>query len=75
MAYKILEDCINCHACESECPNDAISQSETIFVIDSNLCTECLGYHDEPQCVSVCPIDCVVQISENQEVNTELIHA
>ena len=74
MAYRIMEECINCHACESECPNDAISRSDTIFVIDPNLCTECVGYHDEPQCVSVCPVDCVVQISENQVVNKELLH-
>lgn len=74
MAYRIMEECINCHACESECPNDAISQGDTIFVIDPNLCTECVGYHDEPQCVSVCPVDCVVQIYENQVVNNELLH-
>lgn len=74
MAFKILEECINCYACESECPNNAISQGETIFVIDSNLCTECAGYYDEPQCVSVCPVNSVIQIPENQEEKKELLY-
>ncbi|MBK9097462.1 MAG: YfhL family 4Fe-4S dicluster ferredoxin [bacterium] len=56
MAYTIMEECINCHACEPECPNEAISRGDTIFVIDPNLCSECVGYHNEPQCVSVCPV-------------------
>jgi ferredoxin len=47
MAYKITEECINCGACEPECPNQSISAGDTIYIIDSNKCTECVGYCDE----------------------------
>lgn len=60
MAYKITEECINCAACEPECPVQAISEGDGIFVIDPDKCVECKGYYDEPQCVSVCPVDCCV---------------
>ncbi|RPI72721.1 MAG: YfhL family 4Fe-4S dicluster ferredoxin, partial [Ignavibacteriales bacterium] len=60
MAYMITEDCINCNACESECPNNDISQGDQVYIIDPSLCTECVGYFDEPQCISVCPVDCIV---------------
>lgn len=59
MALKITEECINCDVCEPECPNDAISQGEEIYVIDPHKCTECVGHHPEPQCVKVCPVDCI----------------
>jgi len=57
MAYKITEECIACDACLPECPNEAISEGDPIYVIDWEKCTECEGHHDEPQCASVCPID------------------
>ena len=62
MPYKIVTDeCTNCAACETECPNDAISEKKSMFVIATDNCTECVGYFDEPQCVAVCPIpDCIV---------------
>lgn len=61
MALKITEECINCGACEPECPTNAISQGPDIYVIDPNKCVECKGYYDSPQCQSVCPIDdCIV---------------
>jgi ferredoxin len=60
MATVITEECINCGACEPECPNQAISQGEDIFVIDPKLCTECVGFHDEEACAAVCPVDCCV---------------
>ena len=60
MALMITEDCICCNACESCCPNNAISEGEDIFVIDPNACTECVGFYDEPQCVEVCPVDSIV---------------
>ena len=60
MATIITEECINCGACEPECPNKAISQGEDIFVIDPKLCTECVGFHDEEACAAVCPVDCCV---------------
>ncbi len=59
MAYMITDECINCDVCEPECPNDAISQGTEIYVIDPAKCTECVGHFDEPQCVSVCPVDCI----------------
>ena len=59
MALMITDECINCDVCEPECPNDAISQGDTIYVIDPNKCTECVGHYDTPQCVEVCPVDCI----------------
>ncbi len=86
MAIMITTDCINCGACEPECPNNAIYPggtpwqlagktygpndpapsgavgfySEEYFYIVPDKCTECVGFHDEPQCASVCPVDCCV---------------
>ena len=51
----IMEDCIICSACVSECPNNSITAGEAIYKINPNLCTECVGYYDKPQCVIVCP--------------------
>ena len=59
MALIIKDACINCDVCEPECPNGAISQGEDIYVINPQLCTECVGHHNEPQCVEVCPVDCI----------------
>ena len=59
MALIITDECINCDVCEPECPNDAISAGEEIYVIDPNKCTECVGHFDEPQCQIVCPVDCI----------------
>lgn len=59
MALKITETCINCDICEPECPNQAIYQGETIYEIDPDRCTECVGHFDEPQCRQVCPVDCI----------------
>ena len=52
MAMKITEECIACGACEGECPVEAIAEGDGIFVIDANLCVECDGYYDEPQCAA-----------------------
>ena len=57
MALMITEECIVCGACEPECPNEAITAGETIYEINPELCTECVGYYDEPQCKTLCPID------------------
>lgn len=59
MALLILDDCINCAACADECPNHAISTAE-IYVIDAANCTECVGFDEKPQCVEVCPVECIV---------------
>jgi ferredoxin len=60
MALLITDECINCDVCEPECPNQAISQGPDIYVIDPTRCTECVGHFDAPQCVEVCPVDCIV---------------
>ena len=73
MAYKITDDCISCGACESECPNTAISEGETIYVIDPDKCTECVGSHESSRCVEVCPVDCCVPDEEHQEGREELL--
>ena len=73
MATMITDECINCGACEPECPNNAISQGETIFVIDPQLCTECVGFHDFEACAAVCPVDCCVTDPNNIETEEALI--
>lgn len=60
MALLITDECINCDVCEPECPNGAISQGEEIYEINPDLCTECVGHYHEPQCVEVCPVNCIV---------------
>ena len=67
MALIITDECINCDVCEPECPNDAISQGEEIYEIDPNLCTECVGHYHEPQCVEVCPVDCIIVNPDKKE--------
>jgi ferredoxin len=73
VATIITEECINCGACEPECPNQAISQGEDIFVIDPALCTECVGFHDEEACAAVCPVDCCVPDPKNPEAEADLL--
>ncbi|MFN7130956.1 MAG: YfhL family 4Fe-4S dicluster ferredoxin [Myxococcales bacterium] len=73
MATMITDECINCGACEPECPNQAISQGEEIFVIDPKLCTECVGFHDEEACAAVCPVDCCVPDPANTETEETLL--
>ncbi|KPY56729.1 Ferredoxin [Pseudomonas syringae pv. spinaceae] len=70
MSLIITDDCINCDVCEPECPNEAISQGEEIYVINPNLCTECVGHYDEPQCQQVCPVDCI-PLDENHVESKE----
>lgn len=107
MALKITDECINCGACEPECPNGAIygggdewriSDKTTIrgnyklksgvdidvdeaqpaivnsfFYIVPDKCTECVGFNDEPQCMSVCPVDCCVPDEDRRELKDELL--
>jgi ferredoxin len=107
MAIKITEECINCGACEPECPNNAIyeggaewrfadgtaikgefvsksgisSDAETphepksmdVYYIVTDKCTECVGFHDEPQCAAVCPVDCCVDDEDARETKEELL--
>ena len=60
MTMKITDECISCGACEPECPVEAISEADDIYVIDPELCVDCEGYFDSSQCVEVCPVECVV---------------
>lgn len=106
MAIKITDECINCGACEPECPNNAIYDagsawrfsdgtnlrgiidfgttqvdaeavqdaiSDEYYYIVSDKCTECKGFHDEPQCAAVCPVDCCVDDEDVRETETELL--
>jgi ferredoxin len=73
MVLKITADCTNCVACETECPNNAISQGDEIFVIDPDLCTECIGAYDESQCVAVCPADSIVKDTSVHDTIEELL--
>lgn len=73
MALMITDECINCDVCEPECPNGAISAGEEIYIIDPNLCTECVGHYAEPQCQLVCPVDCIPLDPERRETQEELM--
>lgn len=67
MALKILKGCINCDMCEPECPNKAIYMGEKIYEINPDLCTECVGFYDNPTCISVCPLDVIITDPERVE--------
>ncbi|MEX6625481.1 4Fe-4S binding protein [Tenacibaculum salmonis] len=107
MAIIITDECINCGACEPECPNTAIYEgaddwkysegtdlkgdlvlpngtkanaeedqepiSDEIYFIVADKCTECKGFHEEPQCAAVCPVDCCVPDDDNVETEEELL--
>ena len=107
MAIIITDECINCGACEAECPNTAIYEgqekwnyskgtslkgdvvlpngdkinsdtinnpiSDEFFFIVPNKCTECKGFHEEPQCAAVCPVDCCVPDEDNVETEKDLL--
>jgi ferredoxin len=106
MAIVITDECINCGACEPECPNNAINEggqewrmadgtelsglvtspwgkeydadqahepiSDEVYFIVPDKCTECIGFHEEPQCASVCPVDCCVDDENHKESEEEL---
>ena len=73
MAYIITEECINCAACEPECPNEAISAGDEVYDIEPDKCTECVGHFDESQCAAVCPVDCCVLDPDHKETKEELM--
>jgi ferredoxin len=107
MAIMITDECINCGACEPECPNNAIYEggmewrfadgtgltghvagkngtvadanaenepkSMDVYYIVTDKCTECVGFHDEPQCAAVCPVDCCVDDPDFRESKEELL--
>jgi ferredoxin len=73
MALLITDECINCDVCEPECPNDAIYQGMEIYEIAPHKCTECVGHYDTPQCVEVCPVDCIILHPEAVESKQQLM--
>ena len=107
MAIIITDECINCGACEPECPNNAIYESgvewrikdgtsvegtyklndgssvdvdhkfapisSEVYYIVPDKCTECKGFHDEPQCAAVCPVDCCIKDEDVVETNDQLL--
>jgi len=73
MATMITAECINCGACEPECPNNAISQGDPVYVIAPELCTECVGFHDYEACAAVCPVDVCVTDPNNIESEDVLV--
>ncbi len=73
MAYKITDDCISCGACEPECPNQAISEGETIYIIDPGKCTECVGSFESSKCAELCPVEACVPNPERQESRAQLL--
>lgn len=107
MAIRITDECINCGACEPECPNNAIYEggmewrfsdgttlkgmiqladgttvdasapntpkAMDVYYIVTDKCTECVGFHEEPQCAAVCPVDCCVEDEDHRESKEELL--
>ena len=73
MALMITDECINCDVCVPECPNLAIFLGPEIYQIDPDKCTECVGHHDEPQCVVVCPVNCIPLNPEHIETREQLL--
>lgn len=88
MALLITNECINCGACEPECPNTAIYEGginwelgsnsyksimEDYFYIVPDKCTECVGFYDEPQCMAVCPVDCIIKDTMHEESKEDLM--
>jgi len=73
MALFITDQCINCDVCEPECPNKAIAQGEVIYEIDPAKCTECVGHFEQPQCIEVCPVECILVDPGHAESREELL--
>jgi len=72
MALLITDQCINCDVCEPECPNEAIFEGRLYYEINPDRCTECVGHFDTPQCVEVCPVDCIPRDPNRLETEAEL---
>ena len=73
MALMITDECINCDVCEPECPNEAIYAGAEIYEINPALCTECVGHFDSPQCVIVCPVECIPSNPDRVETPEQLL--
>ena len=73
MSLIITEECTSCDICLPECPNEAISEGEDIYIIDPAKCTECVGFYDEPKCAEVCPVGCCLPDPNIVETKEELM--
>jgi ferredoxin len=73
MAYYITQDCINCGACEPECPNTAISEGDPVYVIDPDRCTQCIGHYESSRCAEVCPVDACLPDPNHPEGRDQLV--
>ncbi len=72
MSLKITDQCVNCDVCEPVCPNKAISLGSEFYEIAPDLCTECVGHYAEPQCVAVCPVECIIADPAHPETPEQL---
>ena len=72
MALYITDQCVNCDVCDPVCPNQAIHFGSKIYEIDPARCTECVGHFDVPQCVEVCPVECILIDPDHPETQQEL---
>lgn len=73
MATNITDACINCGACVPECPNEAISEGDGVYLIDASLCTECVGFNEKEACQAVCPVECCLPDPMHQEKEEDLL--
>jgi ferredoxin len=73
LATFITDDCIGCGACERECPNDAIYEGATVYVIEPDLCTECVGFGAREACQAVCPVACCLPDPTRVESEATLV--
>lgn len=73
MALLINDLCVNCDVCAPACPNNAITQGEVIYEIAPSRCTECVGHFDAPQCMEVCPVECILLDPAHVESPDELL--
>jgi ferredoxin len=67
MAYQINLGCIVCGKCARHCPVEAIELGYDIYEINPKQCVSCKGYHSEPQCVAVCPVDVVTKVRKRDK--------
>ncbi len=77
MAMMINDECIDCGACVAVCPNEAINEGAAtdvpVYWIDAERCSECVGAEDSPQCIEVCPVDCIVPNPDHRETQEQLL--
>ena len=74
MSFYINEECISCAACELECPNQAIAQGESLFVINADRCTDCVGAFESSRCAEVCPVDACQPDPNYPETKEQLLN-